>query len=216
MYIWMEKKKQQPNKKKHHQGFNELQWKVQIFNRCELEQVLCAGQEPVGCALMFNFLGFHFNKANCFQEKKRLISSSTEFKCMCQRLQQGWDIPQHLATRSSRTVSTSDIWLVLNKDPSVWISEAWNPAQWLEIGCRGTAHKKTPTVATHKTKPGPLSEESEDSHGSSTQGSCGGKNGLVVTHRMKDHESWSLISTHQHISHNTVGNTSFHKSGKNN
>lgn len=147
-------------RKKDHQVFNELQWKVQRLNRCELVQALRAGQGPVCCELMFNSLGFRFNKANCFQKKKkkRLISSSTEFKCMCQRLQQGWDIPQHPAAPSSRTVSTSDIWLVLNKDPSVWISEAWNPAQWLEIGCSGTTQKKkNPTVATPQTKPGTLS-----------------------------------------------------------
>lgn len=58
-------------KKKDHQGFNELQWKVQRLNRCELVQALCAGQGPVCCELMFNSLGFSFNKANCFQKKKK-------------------------------------------------------------------------------------------------------------------------------------------------
>lgn len=125
-----------------------------------------AGASPVcwaGTCVLWTYVQFlrlPFQQSKLFsgKKKKRLISSSTEFKCMCQRLQQGWDIPQHPAAPSSRTVSTSDIWLVLNKDPSVWISEAWNPAQWLEIGCSGTTQKKkNPTVATPQTKPGTLS-----------------------------------------------------------
>lgn len=109
---------------------------------------------------IFNFLGFLFNKVNCFQKKKKdhflthWVQEYAPVKASNRPAVGLTYFTALAATLSSGIVSTSDIWLLLNKDPSVWISEAWKPAQWLEIGFSGTTQKKNPTVATPKTKTG--------------------------------------------------------------
>lgn len=53
-----------------------------------------------------------------------------------------------VATLGCGMSSTSDIWLLLNKDPSVWISEAGKTAQWLWIDFSGPTLKKNNTCNT--------------------------------------------------------------------
>lgn len=70
--VYLDGKKKQPNKKKITKSLMNYSERFRYsIDESWSKSCVCTGQEPVGCALMFNFLGFHFNKANCFQGKKR-------------------------------------------------------------------------------------------------------------------------------------------------
>lgn len=98
-----------------------------------------------------------------------------------------------VATPSSGTVCTSAIWLLLNKDPSVWISDTWKSSRWLEIGFSCTTQKKKQQLQHPRQEQAFLIRGKwGPSQGSSTQSLCGRKNGLVVT--QQDERSWELKS----------------------
>ena len=187
------------------------------------------GARPVTSAVTcmpytyIQFLRLPFQQSKLFSEKKKdhfLIHWVQEYVPVKASNRPAVELKYFtalVATLSSGTASTSDTWLLLNKDPSVWISEAWKPAQWSEIGFSGTTQKKNNSCNTQDKNRRYSSEESEDSLKAAALGArVVGRMVLRLHNRMKDHESWSLISTAQHISHNTVGNTSLHKSRKNN